>query len=379
MIGVVFNPKKLERIVYQEEQRENADFYFKLAKEYKVDVLFYSLDGISRQRESVKGYVYSHSNQDFTEQIVSIPKVNLLRTILHETQHYKKLKRIELEQNISFINITEGRDKYKIYQFLKENDHLTDYVPDTIRLSYKNLIQFLQRYNKLIIKPINGAMGEKILTLEKRGELYYVDYIFLRKQYQKVLTSMQLYHFFKRFYKDSSSYLIQQWISFKNYEDGKFDLRISVQKNGKSYWKVTGIVARVAKKNGIVTNIAQGGRAVSYKEIQDSLPPKIKKKIYRLSLDIAKGLEIFNTDTADLGLDIAIDQDDNLWFIEANYCDERYSYRESEDLDMWLASYRTPFEHAYGQYVRQMEILEVKGNKEMGKTIEEETETAYDE
>jgi hypothetical protein len=59
--------------------------------------------------------------------------------------------------------------------------------------------------------------------------------------------------------------------------------------------------------------VAQGGRAVLFKDIHPS--------------------------TADIGLDIAIDKNHKLWFIEANYCDERYFYRESSDFDMWQASY----------------------------------------
>lgn len=350
MIGIIFNPGKLSRIVKGQEIHENMEYYYNLAKENEVDLLLYAVQRLRYASRKVKGFLYSHKDQQLKEKVVEIPTVNLFRTIVYRKQDLVQLRKIERDYHVHFINLSTERNKYKIYHYLKCIKKVSDFIPDTDRLSYKSLIKFLNKYHKIVIKPINGALGERIFVIEKVNQKYIIHYTFQRKQHKKVLQGYKLFEFYKKAFPIPSFYLIQQWISFRKYQGEKFDVRTSVQKDKEGEWKVTGIVTRVAGKNRIVTNIAQGGRAVPFKDIHPFLRAEIDYKIKEFSLDIATELEKLYPSTADLGLDIAIDDGFKLWFIEANYCDERYSYRESNDLDMWQASYRVPFEYAYAEY-----------------------------
>lgn len=350
MIGFIFHQRRLSRIEIQRETKENIEFYIQLAKEYEIDLMFYSPDGLLGDEKAVNGYLFSHLDEQWSRQKLPLPRVNMIRTMIQDPKVHHRMGVLE-SHNFLFINKTQGRNKDKINQYLKEIEETGSYIPDTTNLSFKNVLIYLNRYRKIIIKPVNGSLGERILKLEKRGSFHDLHYIRNRKQHRRVfLSTRKLYLFFKRLFRKPSFYLIQQWIDLKGYEDTPFDIRTSVQKNIEGQWSLTGIVARVAKKDGIVTNVAQGGRAVRFEEVKTVLSNEMEMKIINLSLLLAKKMEVYNPHAADLGFDIGVDENENLWFIEANYCDERYAYRESGDYEMWYQSYKVPFSYAIYKY-----------------------------
>ncbi|WP_376768681.1 YheC/YheD family protein [Paenibacillus foliorum] len=48
------------------------------------------------------------------------------------------------------------------------------------------------------------------------------------------------------------------------YEGRPFDLRISVQRDASGEWQLTGIVAKIASKKTLLTNIAQGALFIDW-------------------------------------------------------------------------------------------------------------------
>jgi len=347
MIGYIFPPNKLKRIAAGIEKTENITYYYDLAEKNKVDLLFYSLRQIDISQGIVKGFLYSYQEKKLKEQIVSIPKVNLLRTILKNKTLYEQLKELEKKEQRIFINLIPERNKFVINQFLINKKDVSSFIPPHELLSFDNLKKFLKEKNKIIIKPVNGALGNGITVIEKDKEKYLVQSMVKKKLIRKELLQKELETFFQDRFKNPNTYLLQPWINFKTFENAKFDIRTSVQKDKDHKWKVTGVVTRVAQEDGILTNIAQGGRAVSFFEVKKMLEPDSLSQINQLSLKIAQYLEELYPATADLGLDIGIDDQNRLWFIEANYADQRYAYREANQLDMWFETYKTPFEYAY--------------------------------
>jgi glutathione synthase/RimK-type ligase-like ATP-grasp enzyme len=353
MIGIIFSPTKLKRIIEGREPYENASFYTDLAKENEIDLFFYTIRSIHPSNIKVKGYLYLHQDNKYIAYLSSIPKANLVRTIVRK-KGYDKLKRIEAQNQVVFVNLVQGRDKYKIYKYLECIKSVGSHIPNTEKLSYKNLLHFCKTYDQTVIKPISGALGKKIYVIEDKGKYFIIRYTSKGKEKRKTVYKNKGNIFFKKYFTHPTTYIIQEYIPFQTFQGEKFDIRTSVQKDKDNHWKVTGIVTRVAGKNGVVTNVAQGGRVVPFKEVNYTLAPEVRSKVFDLSLTLAKEIETLNPSSSDLGLDIAIDRQGHLWFIEANYCDQRYAYREAKDLDMWEASYRTPFEYAYAEYSKIM-------------------------
>lgn len=349
MIGILIATTKIERMKNGSEKKENISFYMKLAKQYKIDLMFYSPYSLVNFKARIEGYVFNHEKEQWKIENLPIPKINMIRTIIQDPSILLSMRKLE-EEGVIFMNKTAGRNKDKMIHFLKETE-LRSYVPETLPLTFNNIVSSLEWYKAIMIKPVHGSMGERIVKIDKQKDHYEVQYIYRRQHHRKVVKNhSQLFMLCNRLFQNPKGYILQPWISFMKYEESPYDIRTSVQKDQDGEWRVTGIVARVAKKDGIVTNVAQGGRAVPFYKIEPFLSYDKKEELYKFSLDLARQIEIYNPYATDLGLDIGFDDAGKLWFIEANYCDERYAYRESGDLDMWQKSYEVPFSYAYAKF-----------------------------
>lgn len=352
MIGIIFQKDKLKRLVNNREVHENISFYYQLAEQYAVNLLFYSLWGIRPRKKKVVGYLYSYQDKTLTRKMVDMPKINMLRTIIVRKKTYRLLKKLEEKHHLLFINMIPERNKWKIYKLLSTSKELQAHIPTTYPLNKKNFKKLIQKYQHVVIKPINGARGEKIYKVSRDEQGYTICYTTHKKQRQLEVTPRGINLFLKRRLDEPRSYLVQKWINFQELEGNKFDIRVSVQKDKRGEWIISGMVVRQAAKDGIVTNIAQGGKAVSFQQIKSLISQPQLQALKELSIKIAKEIEKYYPSTADLGLDMAFDQQGKLWFIEANHCDEKYAYYEARDLDLWQASYSVPFEYAYAEFTK---------------------------
>lgn len=350
MIGLIFPINKLNRILDGKESLENVQFYYDLAAEYKIDLLFYSIKNINFDNSMVDGYHFTYKTQCLKNKLIELPKINIVRTISRQRKTYHRLKQLEQKNAIHFINLIPERNKLKIYRFFTQDKELKQFIPDTALLTYEGMVNFLNLYNKIIIKPINGYLGERVYFIKKETENFLIKYTKNKKQFTNTIESKELPIFFQNHFLRNSLYLIQPWLQFKKYNEKIFDVRISVQKNIIAKWEITGIVTRIASESSIVTNVAQGGKAIPFAEVNTILEADTQDRFNQLSLKIAHTLEKLYPSVIDLGLDIGIDEENNLWFIEANFCDQRYAYKLANNYDMWLATYRVPFEYSLSKY-----------------------------
>src|SRR5690606_6475257 len=93
-----------------------------------------------------------------------------------------------------------------------------------------------------------------------RYEIHYENHV------KRVSGRSKAYRFVKRRSKGHSM-ILQRYIHLAKTRGRPFDLRVMVQKKpGRSRWKVTGMLAKVAGRRYIVTNIRRsGGKVVSAK------------------------------------------------------------------------------------------------------------------
>jgi len=65
-----------------------------------------------------------------------------------------------------------------------------------------------------------------------------------------------------------------------------------------------------------------------------------------VAIRVAAQLEKHDPTCADLGLDLAVDEDGHIWFIEVNGRDLRITFRHAGELNTWHNSFRRPMEYA---------------------------------
>jgi len=326
-----------------------------LAKKYQVDLCMFSFRQISTNLKRVDALVYSCMQDNLIRKTVALPRVNIVRNtryVLDQGQ-INKFERLR-DQDIHFINFPLYRQANKLqnYELLQSHDQFKNHVPPTKRLSFEQLNSFIRQYGKVVIKPIYGSKGRGITIIEKDQVQYQIcqtpsgKNAFRNSRNQKMVSIpySQLKKFYHENFRNPASFLVQQWIPFKEFNGRPFDIRAVVQKNGKNKWQLTSRVARVANKKGQITNLSQGGEMVSFSILHLE---KYYMDIREFCLEIAQTFAKLYPWTAEMGIDLAIDKNGKLWYIETNFCPEK---------TRWATIYKTPFEYAYYLYTRDLNI-----------------------
>jgi hypothetical protein len=102
-----------------------------------------------------------------------------------------------------------------------------------------------------------------------------------------------------------------------------FDIRILVQKNEHSQWETTGMAVRTGKPNMITSNLHGGGQALTFRPFIDryyskETVKKILSKIEWVSAFVPPFIEQHHGQLIELGIDVGIDRDGNVWILEVN-------------------------------------------------------------
>jgi glutathione synthase/RimK-type ligase-like ATP-grasp enzyme len=215
-------------------------------------------------------------------------------------------------------------DKWQLYNQLKEDDTLQQYLPETALLTLDNLSNFLNKYSKVILKPTNLSRGRgiSILTTEDNGNLLEAnDY---RQFTDFKIPISQLADYLHEGKYLSRDYIIQPFLEVPRIDGCPWDIRIVMQKNRWKQWVCNGIECRLAGSGKLITNISSGGKALELNEVLklafgtevDSI--QVGKDIDSISMEFCKTMDKTGFHFAEFGIDLAIDQKMKYWFIEAN-------------------------------------------------------------
>lgn len=217
---------------------------------------------------------------------------------------------------------------------LLQNPKLSPYVPATYRFTRSRLLDTLERYGMVYLKPNTGSLGIGVMRAEKRGKTfrYYSGIeIYSFSTFQEMFQSLQ-----HRI--GSRRYLIQQGIHVLTYEGRPFDFRVMIQKNPSGQWEPTGIAGRVAHPHKVVTNGSQGGTIYPAGDLLkrtagEGGTARLLQKMDRLAR--WTGAQFSRTYPAmnELGLDIAIDRNLMPWILEVNTRPDPCPFTKLENKD----------------------------------------------
>ncbi len=186
-----------------------------------------------------------------------------------------------------------------------------------------------------LLKPFMEAGDRYILRIQKQEKGFLVHQnSFSSKSPISFPNYLSLHKQIHSWCK-SSSYLTQETIHFKTFEEQQLDFRFLCHKKAKGKWEVVSSVARVAANQQFVANVDQGGRIEKPLTILTSLFPdkesyKIMSEMKELSLSSAHLLsESLGGNFAELGIDIGVDSNGDPWIIEINSKPSKRTYLET--------------------------------------------------
>lgn len=338
-VGILLDDDTFSRLPLRHTGNEQLRLYNRAAKELNLGPPFFmNLRRISGR--SATGYTYS--GRRYRLQRRSLPRVVHNRDLALRPRMNAKLTK--LARSVTVFNRKNRYSKTKIAAILAKDKTLLPYLPDTFVYSPARLTQTMNNYHTLFIKPASGSVGDGIVKLSRTGQ----DQWLVQWKKQHKLSGAKARALVHRV-TAGKPYVIQEAVRLALYHGRPYDIRVSVQKGHSGAWQITGMVGKVAAPGRHVTNVAKGGTvkrcAVLFQH--SGLPPaETARAVARVSLQVAVCLEKHLPRLADLGLDMGVDRNGRVKFIEMNGRDQRYSFRKAGMNSAFYRTYRTPMEYA---------------------------------
>lgn len=340
VVGILLDRRTYLGIHSQQTGYERIDLYNKAAENLGMTPFYMCLQHISEK--SALGLRYE--NKKYRLIRLPIPKVthNRAMTLTPYLQNQLKL----LSKSSIVFNGQNRHDKLRIHKLLMTNKSIREYIPESMAYSREQLVEAMDRFSSLYIKPTNSSIGKGVIKVtQKENEDWQ---LYWSNNEPKMLNEKKAQAFIHE-KVGTQSYLIQQAISLATYQGRPYDLRISAQRGDKGKWQITGIVGKVAASGRHVTNLAKGGEARRCEELFRASgfdPYRIRAAVEQVSLIIVENLSWRIPAIADVGLDVGVDDYGRIKLIEVNGRDQRYEFKQLKMHQTFYNTYETPLRYA---------------------------------
>jgi len=306
----------------------NIDDFCKEMANYCAEIgAFFCISTLTDlQQNQKKGFHLSHQN--WKKETIPCPDViyNRIRSRkLEYSQKYLKFLQFAAANDIPVFN-HRYLNKWEIHKIFASNQHLLPYLPKTMLLTKKSDLQvFVNDFQDVFIKPINGSQGRRIIRLKNKNDLFEIYFTDPGKSEQPII-----FHSFQEMYKHLFPYLkrephiIQQTIDTIKLDNRPLDFRFLCHKINHQGWKITSSVARLSAKDQFVSNLAKGGELYKIKKILSDIFDKstclhLCSILSEIALEAAKTVEMnVEGEYGEFGIDMAVSEDQKPWILEVN-------------------------------------------------------------
>ncbi|MCX7902884.1 MAG: YheC/YheD family protein [Caloramator sp.] len=323
LIGILVD-KKTETL---KNDLDNYIPYFLLYSRFYGVVFLFALDGIDFKRGTITGvYFNPFRENNFIYDTFPFPYFIFRRIGLNEDER-KYLSNNALLYNSYYF------DKWEFYNLIKDKIN----TPETKIYNKENLQSMLNQYKDVFLKKQNGSMGIDIYKIVK-----YDDEFMIKGKFDKSYSSFKsLDDLIGAF--NFKNYLVQMALKPIKFENRCSDIRVVMQKDDSLKWKLTSMIVCLGKRNGICSNYQRYGYTLKFEEFfVDKLGLgynktfKIKKAIEEQCKRVCSLMDTIGN-FCDVGIDVIVDEDYNIWIIEAN---KRHDHRMVLSLNDKIAYYQ---------------------------------------
>ncbi|HZH61514.1 MAG TPA: YheC/YheD family protein, partial [Metabacillus sp.] len=210
-----------------------------------------------------------------------------------------------------------------------------NFIPETKLLTKDNLIDLLNKYKKVVVKPSRGSLGKGIIIITELGTEEY-ELLQLNKKKQ-INGHSNIYKYLKKRENVYIPNIVQYYIPLAKVYDRPMDLRYIAQKTDHG-WTITGKYAKVAKKGYALTNFEHGSRILTVEDalknstIKNLNINELNEKLDMVTLSITTCLSRYFPNHKIWGCDLCIDEKGTIWIIEVNSSPQTKGFLELESL-----------------------------------------------
>lgn len=297
------------------EEVSRAYLYASIAKMEGIDFFFFSSKDVDFSKKVINGKFYDEGTWKKKEFPFPDVIMNVVGPITpKQTEIYNKLK-----EYIPFTSFPVGT-KMSVYNRIKKAKVYSNYLIPYIKIKEPiDVLQFLNNYSKIIIKPISGHHGNQVICIEKDNEVFAIK----KGCNVKNMTRMELFDYISQV-QANNKILMQKYITCRRKTGESYDIRIHLQKDGEGKWKNTIIYPKIGSKEKITTNLGQGGKIGILKNfLYDEFGEEyynIKRYLEVFAIKFANHFDgLYNHQFDELGIDIGLDENMKIWIYEVNW------------------------------------------------------------
>lgn len=311
--------------------------------EGKCLLYYFSIENIDWMKKKVKGFTYMKWLGLWKQYWFPMPNVIYDRGTRFYTDEKPLAKDIRKkfkdDPNIYIINSRDYLGKWKCYKCLAKYPEINSYLPRTsLFTNFNDILLMIKQYGFIFLKSSYGSMGHQVMSIRQSGDNYKINY-YSNGLKEEILNMEKLRQHVTDFTTDKQ-YIIQQGCNLIKYKGSNIDMRVLINKDGNGKWVVVYNQYRVAAANSTITNYSAGGYMADYdavyKELKKDNPgitiPKYAE-VAEVTIKIATYIEKEYGAFGELGMDIAMDNEGKLWFIEANTKPDKDPEPELEDAE----------------------------------------------
>jgi len=211
--------------------------------------------------------------------------------------------------------------KYWFHRIFQKEPAIKGYLPSTAICTPSSLNTYLKKYSMVYIKPTGGGRGIGVIKAWRKRDQYF--FVIEKGEKSSCDSVQKLYKKLKLASK--KTHIVQQGIKLAKLNGRPFDIRLMMMRNKDGKWSHIGMVAKVAGRKSIITNVARGkGYVTTVDEaMKKSLGlgrnkiASLKKEMIQLAHDCNRVYSKHRYDWQ-IGYDIAVDKNSKVWLIEAN-------------------------------------------------------------
>ncbi|MBO8158427.1 YheC/YheD family protein [Thermosyntropha sp.] len=303
------------------------------------------------KHKKIQGYTYLKNN--WVKSVFPFPDVIYPRSRISSTEKLRIRKRFK-QTGVILLNY-KLLDKWEAYKILAQNPALESHLPDT-RFVFdftRQIDIMLNKYEAVYLKPICGEQGKNIIKVikPKKKGIYEYYYSCDKRQFKGKATSINELYFSLKNVIGNRRYIVQERIKLIKWQNKIVDVRVLVQKGYGNRWEITGIACRIGNNGSITSNLSSGGTAKRLEDIlklyfNNQKMEQILSKIKFVSLKSAETLENKIGICAEMGIDLGIDRQGKVWFIEANLRPARKIFTLIGETETRLKSIENPLLYA---------------------------------
>ncbi len=273
----------------------------------------------------VEGKRFEFEQQHWIDCEFPIPSLLYDRCFYGDDDHSKQcipiVSWLKSREDLTFLGYGLP-NKLDLYHALKSSA-LTPYLPQSQSISeISTVLAELNKWKRLIIKPINGSQGYGIYYLKKNNKTFHVKTEKNKKIISRIFPNeMKLSGWLKPLIQQRK-YLVQPYLDLVNTELQPFDIRILLQKNEQGQWVERGKGIRTGNTGGILSNLSAGGSVVDFAEWSSNLTSSnleyICNELDFILTNLPVLLEKEFLPLFELGIDIGVAKNGAIWILDVN-------------------------------------------------------------